>query len=163
MVWVAFISAGSAVFVALMTQSLATLAARKQADRADKKEVLQWQRTEASRLQEQGSARGREFWALVLQSRRCMERRIEGRDAALAPGERSPVEVAAETYAIALFGLAPEIAPLAKEFYQATADLERNLAQVDEAQPLRVLAGIPRWSGAFQRLEEALTALPRNG
>lgn len=51
-VWVALISAGSAVTVALMTQFLSTRAASKSTDRADKREALQWQRSEALRLEE---------------------------------------------------------------------------------------------------------------
>ena len=50
--WVAIVSSGSAIAVALMTQLLATRAASKSADRADKREALQWQRNEALRLEE---------------------------------------------------------------------------------------------------------------
>lgn len=49
--WVALISAASAIAVALMTQFLATRAADKQAGRQEHREALQWQRSEANRLQ----------------------------------------------------------------------------------------------------------------
>lgn len=160
-VLVAIISAGVALATGLLTQFLTTLAASKQADRADKREALQWQRTEASRLLERRTAQGREFWALVLMSRKWMQERVEGNSGALAPGGRSPADIAGEAYAIALLGLPPEIAGLAKDFYQTTVELERHLAREDEMQAVRVLARIPLWSGAFLRLEEALLALPQ--
>ena len=50
--WVAVISSCGAIAVALMTQLLATRAAGKSTDRADKREALQWQRSEALRLEE---------------------------------------------------------------------------------------------------------------
>ena len=69
---VAVISAGTALVTALLTQCLAMSAARRQADHTDRREALQWQRTEASRLLERRTAQGREFWALALKSYRCM-------------------------------------------------------------------------------------------
>lgn len=157
LVWVALISAGAALVTALLTQFLATRAASKQADRADKREALQWQRTEASRQLAYRTAQGREFWALVLASRRGMANRMRLGPGAWVPDAPapSPADVAAQAYAVALFGL-PDAAAPAKDFYMASADLEDHIAQETDLQTLHVLVALDAWSGAFVRLEQAL-------
>ena len=157
-VWVALVSAGAAVTTALVTQYLSMSAAKRQADRSDTREALQWRRTEASRLHEQQTKNGREFWAFALMSYSCMLVRVTGDSRAVAQNGRSPSDLAGEAYAVALFGL-PEIANLAKAYYHATIDLERH---IEGQQDLSALGCIPVWRSAFQRLEDTTAAL-QNG
>lgn len=156
-VWVALISAGAALATALLTQCLAMLGAHIQARRSDRQEALQWQRTEASRLRAYRSEQGRELWALVLASRRGMEARMRQGPGALPPGAPAlaPADVAAQAYAVALFGL-PDAAAAAKDFYMASADLEVRIAQETDLQAVRVLVALGVWSRAFVRLEQSL-------
>lgn len=156
LVWVALISAGAAVATALLTQYLAMSAARRQADRSERLASLQWQRTEATRQLAYRTAQGREFWALALQSRRSMLARVRQGPGA---GDLLAADFAAQAYAVALFGL-PDAAPAAKDFYQASADLEAQIGQESDLQTLRVLAAIQLWSDAFERLEAALLQGP---
>ncbi len=160
-VWIALISAGAALATALLTQCLAILGAHIQARRSDKREALQWQRTEASRLRAYRSEQGRELWTLVLASRRNMEARIRYGSEASLPGvpAPSPADVAAQAYAVALFGL-PDAAPAARDFYLASADLENHIAQETDLQTLHVLVALEAWSGAFGRLEQTLLDTP---
>ena len=157
LVWVAIISAGAALVTALLTQCLAILGAHIQARRSDKREALQWQRTEASRLRAYRSEQGRELWALALASRRSMEARMRQGPGAWVPGVAapSPADAAAQAYAVALFGL-PDAAAAARDFYRASADLEARIAQESDLQALHVLVALEAWSKAFARLEQAL-------
>lgn len=160
LVWVAIISAGAALVTALLTQCLAILGAHIQARRSDKREALQWQRTEASRLRAYRSEQGRELWALALASRRSMEARMRQGPGAWVPGVAapSPADAAAQAYAVALFGLpdAAAAAAAARDFYRASADLEARIAQESDLQALHVLVALEAWSKAFARLEQAL-------
>lgn len=160
-VWVALISAGAALATALLTQYLAMSAARRQADRSDKREALLWQRTEASRLRAYRSEQGRELWTLVLASRRGMEARMRQGPGALPPGAPAlaPADAAAQAYAVALFGL-PDAAAAARDFYMASADLEAHIAQETDLQAVHVLVALEAWSRAFVRLERSLLDEP---
>ncbi|MGE8399797.1 MAG: hypothetical protein ACN6NZ_07645, partial [Burkholderiales bacterium] len=93
-VFVSLISAGGAIAVALTTQFLAARVASKSADRAERREAQQWQRTEdlrrveldhqsrqaelawtrqeAQRLQELHDARLGELWVHVLNAQNRM-------------------------------------------------------------------------------------------
>ena len=160
-VWVALISAGAALATALLSQYLAMSAARRQADRSDKREALLWQRTEASRLRAYRSEQGRELWTLVLASRRGMEARMRQGPGALPPGAPAlaPADAAAQAYAVALFGL-PDAAAAARDFYMASADLEAHIAQETDLQAVHVLVALEAWSRAFVRLERSLLDEP---
>lgn len=164
-VWVALISAGAALVTALATQYLATRAASKQADRADKREALQWQRTEALRreeLQHQGAQRALEqrradleaVWAHALQARaRLADLLDSGRWVRSSPLGESATGAAAAAYAVALVGL-PGVRSAAKVFYEATAKLEG--AGEDDA---RVMNASKSWGAAFKVLEETVARL----
>lgn len=160
-VWVALISAGTALVTALLTQLLATRAAHKQADRADKREALQWQRSEALRREELQrkdaqdtltweradelrkqalhDARLRELWGHVLTARwQVMDslERVSVKGKALpksadVSAAASSTSAAAQAYAAALLGLAA-VRPSAKEFYAATVTLDFALRAVRE-------------------------------
>lgn len=184
-VWVAFVSAGSAIAVALMTQFLATRAASTSADRADKREALQWQRTEALRLadlarndaqaalawersealrlQALHDARLRELWGHVLVARwqmlDALERvPVQGRPKRDLPEISSaalPASAAAQAYAVALLGLAG-VRPGAKAFYLATSELQLAMLAADEE---RMKGVVSRWSDSFKTLEDNVAAL----
>lgn len=184
-VWVAFVSAGSAIAVALMTQFLATRAASKSADRADKREALQWQRTEALRLadlarndaqaalawersealrlQALQDMRLRELWGHVLVARwqvlDTLERvPVQGRPARKSADVSAaglPASAAGQAYAVALLGLAA-VRPWARAFYVATSDLQLAMQAADEE---RIKGVVSRWSDSFKTLEDNVAAL----
>ncbi|MBX3654159.1 MAG: hypothetical protein KIS62_12270 [Ramlibacter sp.] len=165
-VWVALISAGTALVTALLTQLLATRAASKQADRAERREALQWQRSEALRLQElQRSeahrqrelheARLREFWAHVLRTqdriRDALDYRVENMNSPAPGAEDSAASACALAYAVALIGL-PGVRELAKSFYLATARAEMAIVYEQDVKGDSVRA----WRDCFDELESAV-------
>lgn len=143
-VWVALISAGAALVTAVVTQSLATRAASKQSDRAEKREALQWQRSEALRREEfqhqaekdalewaraedvrrraAHEARLKDLWLSLLETQNRMVDSLSkaGSGKLAIPAEESASSSAAHVYAIALLGL-PDLRQLGKDFYLATA------------------------------------------
>ena len=187
-VLVAAISAGAALATALLTQYLATRAANRSADRADKREALQWQRTEALRLeelqrkqaeaemarlrqqadkqQEQLQARLRELWTHVLTARWQVEDAlgrvpVQGKatpKAEALSAEHLPVHAAGRAYSVALLGLA-DVRPTAKAFYMATSQLQSAFSVVDAD---RLEAAGRAWSNAYAELEAAVSALVDN-
>lgn len=170
--WVAVISSCSAIAVALMTQLLATRAASKSADRADKREALQWQRSEALRLEElrQKEAQEALAWAreeaekkrdgMVAALHRCwtaalaaQNRIVDGLQGAegLPPAAESAASAAAHCYAVALIEL-PPLRETAKAFYLATADAETAM----HAKQLQRLDVVKKWRNSFDALESAV-------
>lgn len=150
-VWVAFISAGAALVTALATQFLATRAASKQSDRAEKREALQWQRSEALRREElqhqtemdalewtraEGlrrraahEARLKDLWLSLLETQNRMVDSLSkaGRGKLSIPAEQSATSAAAHVYAVALLGL-PAMRQQGKAFYEATAKCEMAIS-----------------------------------
>lgn len=184
-VWVALISAGGAIAVALMTQYLAMSAARKQADRADKTAALQWQRTEAIRLEalahdamQTAQARAlaeaqrlralhesqlQALWGYVLAARWQMLDAL-----ARVPVQGSPTPATAEVsaallpanaagqaYAAALLDLAA-VRPAAKAFYLATSKLQLAMQACDQG---AMLSGVSEWTESYLALEQSVSAL----
>lgn len=184
-VWVALISAGGAVAVALMTQFLSTRAASKSADHADKREALQWRRNEALRLEELQrkeaqealaweradalrtlelrDARLRELWGYVLAVRwqvlDSLNRvPVQGRPASKAAGvsaEGLPAHAAGQAYSVALIGLA-SVRPSAKAFYLATSRVQHALGIADQEAMRDV---VDEWTDAYKALETSVAAL----
>lgn len=172
-VWVALISASGAVVAALTAQLLATRASSRSADRAEQREALQWQRSEASRLSELAradaqrnrtlhEARLRELWAHVLVARwqmlDALERLPVQGHPTQVPADVSaaemPANAAGQAYAVALLGLAG-VRPQAKAFYVATSDLQLAMQAADEE---RIKGSVSRWRDAFKVLEESVSA-----
>lgn len=170
--WVAIVSSGSAIAVALMTQLLATRAASKSADRADKREALQWQRNEALRLDELRRKEAQEALAWeraeaketrnskVAALHRCwtsalaaQNRVVDGlqRAEGLPPAAESAASAAAHCYAVALVEL-PSLRDTAKAFYLATADAETAM----HAKQLQRLDVVKTWRNSFDALEAAV-------
>ncbi|WOI47727.1 hypothetical protein [Acidovorax sp. BLS4] len=173
-VWVALISAGAALVTALVTQLLATRAAGKSADRAEKREALQWQRTEALRLEEfqrkeaqrreeLQNARLRELWGYVLTVRwqvlDALQRMpVKGQPApksAPVSAEAMPAHAAGQAYSVALTGLAA-VRPSAKAFYIATASVQQELLAFDD-DAMHVASAA--WKDAYEALEMSVAAL----
>ena len=168
-VWVACISAGAALVTAALTLCLAMSAARRQAQRADQREALQWQRAQAQRQQEVHDARLRELWGHVLVARwqmlDALERvPVQGRPAR-KPGDVSaqalPATAAAHAYAVALLGLAP-VRAQARDFHAATMRLQVALRfdgdDWDGAQA-RMVSAAGAWHEAYKALEVAVGGL----
>ena len=186
-VLVAAISAGAALATALLTQFLATRAANRSADRADKREALQWQRTEALRLEEQErkaaeealslqradaqrkldqqDARLKELWGHVLTARwqvmDALERiPVQGSPmptAAPLSAQALPAHAAGQAYCVALLGLA-NVRPSAKAFYAATSGIQHVL-QSDVVDVDALEGAANKWTAAYDRLEAAVVAL----
>ena len=152
-VWVSLISAGGAVVAALTAQFLAMKAAARQAARTEQQEALQWQRSEAKRMQECQDARLREFWSLVLLSQSRIADCIPSPAGVIReiPIADSAVGAAAQAYAVALIGL-PGVRQLAKEFYLATARVHAMLEVGEIKNPDHVVA----WKVCFESLEAAV-------
>ena len=142
LVWVAFISAGGALAAAITAQILAARAASRSADRADQREALQWQRSEALRLGELEreavqkrlelqDARLRELWGHVLDVRWQMLDTLDRVQTKERPKSRSadvsaqstPLHAAGKAYSVALTSLAA-VRPSAKAFYAATSSAQ---------------------------------------
>lgn len=183
-VWVALISAGGAMAVALMTQFLSARAASRSIDHADKREALQWQRNEALRLEELQrkeaqealaweradalrarelrDARLRELWGYVLAVRwqvlDSLERvQVRGRPASKAAAvsaEVLPAHAAGQAYSVALIGLA-SVRPSAKAFYLATSRVQHALAVADQEAMHDV---VNEWNDAYKALETSVAA-----
>ena len=149
-----------------MTQFLATRAASKQTDRAEQREALQWQRSEALRREEVRredavrwrelhEARLREFWAHVLHAQNRIRDALEGRPVNLnsaAPiAAESAASASAQAYAVALIGL-PGVRELAKNFYLATARAEMVILYREEMKDDLVRA----WRNCLDELEAAV-------
>lgn len=156
-VWVALISAGSAVAVALMTQFLATRAADRQAGHQARQEEVRRQRSEAKAQQELHEARLRELWGHVLTARWQMLDTLErvpvkGRpsaESAAVSAAALPASAAGQAYAVALIGLAA-LRPGARAFYVATSDLQTALQAIDED---RIAKAVQTWGESFKTLE----------
>ena len=180
LVWVALISAGAALVTALLTQFLATRAASRSADRADKREALQWQRNETLRLeelarqdaqrrQELHDARLRELWGHVLVARWQMMDALErvpvrGRPDR-KPGDVSaqalPTTAAAHAYAVALLGLA-SVRAQARDFHAATMHLQKALQFAGDdwdAAQKNMMSAAGVWNEAYKALEISVAAL----
>lgn len=156
-VWVALISAGSALAAAFMTQILATSAATKQAAHAAQQEALQWSRSEAKRMSELHEARLRELWAHVLRAQNLIRDELDLRTS--GPGLQAPrpaesgsaASAAAQAYCVALIGL-HGVEPLVKAFYQATARAEMAIRYEKDLSAGAVSA----WREALNQLEAAV-------
>lgn len=183
--WVALISAGAAVVVALMTQLLATRAASKQSDRLERREALQWQRSEAirqealareamlatqaralaeaQRLQALHEAQLQALWGYVLASRwqmlDALERvPVQGRPAQPAITISSsllPANAAGQAYGAALLDLVA-VRPAAKAFYLATSKLQLALQAGDES---AVWVAVAEWQVSYASLEQGVADL----
>ena len=173
-VWVALISAGTALVTALLTQILSTRAASKQADRTTQREALQWQRTEAlrqeelerkeaQRLQDLQDVRLRELWGHVLTVRWQVHDALEtvpvkGRPAAKSAGVSAatlPAHAAGQAYSVALIGLAA-LRPSAKAFYVATSKVQFALLSADEE---ALNASTDEWNKAYKAIESSVASL----
>ena len=174
-VWVACISAGAALVTALVTQFLATRAASKSADRAERKEALQWQRNEAIRHEElerkrtqdaleNRDAQLRELWSHVLDARWQVLNGLEalpirGRPATAkvlaSSAEFLPEHAAGKAYSVALLGLAA-LRPSARAFYQATSRVQLALLSNSPADDMTEAA--QAWSVAYKSLEDSVAA-----
>lgn len=184
-VWVALISAGAALVTALATQYLATRAASKQTDRADKREALQWQRTEVSRqealareaklaaqalaldeaqrLRALHEAQLKQLWGHVLAARwqmmDALERvPVEGQEPQTGSAVSAsvlPANAAGQAYAAALLDLAA-VRPAVRAFYVATSKLQAALQGVDQA---AMLAASQAWSASYESLEQSVADL----
>jgi len=171
---VAFISAGAALVTALVTQYLATRAASKQADRADRREALQWQRSEALRLEELAretarqkkelqDAHLRELWGHVLDVRWQILDTLERVPTKDRPKPKSsdvsaqstPVHAAGKAYSVALISLAA-VRPSAKAFYAATGSVQLAL-QSSDGDAMGQAVG--EWNNAYKALENSVIAL----
>ena len=170
--WVAIVSSGSAIAVALMTQLLSTRAASRSADRSEQKEALQWQRSEALRLEELQRKEAQQALAWdraeakekrddrVAALHRCwasalsaQNRIMDGlhRASGLPPAAESAASAAAHCYAVALVEL-PSLREPAKAFYLATADAET----VMHAKQVQRLDVVHTWRSSFDALELAV-------
>lgn len=130
--WVALISAGSAIVVALTTQFLATRAADKQAGRQERREAMQWQRNEAIRLHERKAAKLHELWSHVLTAQSRMLNLLEevtgdrSQKVQAIPAELSAFFAARQAYAVALIEL-PALREEAKLFLRSIDKLHSLL------------------------------------
>jgi len=184
-VWVAVISAGAALITALLTQRLATSAANKQADRSERREAVQWERTEALRReeiqrkaaqdalaweqaealrkQELHDARLRELWSSVLEARWQMLDMLERAAGKGGPTQavpavsaaQMPTHAAGQAYGVALLWLTA-LRPVAREFYKATSDFQIAMCGADSK---RMEDAAQAWNTAYKTLEVAVTAL----
>lgn len=159
-VWVALISSGSAILVALMTQFLAMRAADIQASHRARQEEVLWQRTEAKALRELHDARLRELWSFALQAQNRVRDMLDMHVESLPQSNRpqpipeaalSATSAAGQAYAVALTGL-PEVRPQAKAFYKRTAEVEYQLRYHKQPDGNAVLA----WRKSFDELEEVM-------
>ena len=184
-VFVALISAGSAIVTALATQFLAARAASRSANRVEQREARQWQRTEESRQEELRrsdarealewersealrnqalqDARLRELWGHVLAARwqvldMLAQLPVTNRPspaAAPASSERLPEHAAGQAYCVALIGLAA-VRPSAKAFYVATSNVQRAMLSVDES---AIHEAVGEWSDSYKALEICVASL----
>lgn len=181
-VWVALVSAGGVMGAAIAAQLLAARVASRSADRTDQREALQWQRSEARRLedvqrqdaqaalaweradmqrkQDVHDARLRELWGHVLVARWQM---LDALERVPVQGSRKPKSAdvsavvlpstaAAQAYAVALIGTAA-VRPSARAFYLATSQLQLAL-QSDDGEQMKDLAS--EWSASYKALEDAV-------
>lgn len=155
-VWVALISSGGAVLAAVMTQFLGMKTAARQAARTERKEELQWLRSEASKTRDLRLDRLREFWSHILVTQERMMRAVSLRahsqgpiDSAEKPPDRAAFS-AAQAYCVALLYL-PDVRDSAKEFYRATASAEMEL--LDSMTVDQGGGKSSTWRNAFDRLE----------
>ena len=185
-VWVAVISAGAALVTALVTQYLATLAANKQADRSERREATQWERTEALRReeiqrkeaqealawersealrkQELHDARLRELWGFALEANWRIWDLFDIVQAKDLPEKVASGSVSAARMPIHAAGQAYGVAllwltalrPEAKAFYLATLKFQKAIYAADGEQ---MMASMDAWNKAFRMLEVAITAL----
>ncbi len=172
---VAMISAGVALATALLTQLLTALTASKSADRQDKREALQWQRSEAIRLQdlERKDAqrkeeileqRVRELWGHVLTTRWQMVDILESLvqkqarpDSKSAPvsTQSTPVHAAGQAYLVALTGITA-LRPTAKAFYGATSQVQIAMRDSDQDAMAKAMS---EWNSSYKALEKSVASL----
>lgn len=182
-VWVAFISAGAALITALVTQLLATTAATRHADRAEKREALNWQRSEEIRredvqreaheraaerkrvdMQKQQDlldARLRELWEHALTARwRVLslgERAVETMRSDGSAKQRLPPESLPATAAEQAYAVAllglTSLRPFAKDFYEVTTILQLAL---DNLNTTKLSSQTLAFAQSFQALEKAV-------
>jgi hypothetical protein len=186
-VWVALISSGCAIVVALLTQLLATRAASKLADRTDRREEKQWQRTEASRREDMARSdqeaalawqraealrkqalfneRLRQLWGFVVDVRWQVHDALERMPKQGQPAAAQHPAVSAARLPTVAAGQAYAVAllwltalrPAARAFYKATNDLELAMLERDGGQQALRAASV--WNDSYKALEDAVTTL----
>jgi len=169
--WAALVGAGAALLGGALTQLSALTREHMQRKSTERQQEVNWQRSEARRMQESRQktshrqeefvlARIRECWEHVLMARVQMYRRVDHfagkRD--LGPVDEMPSAEAGRACLVAMLGLS-EVFELAVEFYQASLRLEVGM---DNGKPkLEVTGLLAEWEGAFQLFQKGILKVAR--
>ncbi len=164
-VWVALISSGSAVAVALLTQYLSAKALQNQAATQTGRDEAQWRRTEVKELREALQQTLRQVWNQVVLTQVRLadgmnhpERYKIAAGGQVLPTAETASAAAAEALALALIG-APQIRREVESFHQATVTVEGEISDGKlhhrDASPNESLT---RWQAARIELEAVISA-----
>lgn len=175
-VLVALISAGFAFLTAVITHYLTSRSANKSADRAERREALQWDRSEKLRLEEvarkdsqdalvwqRGEAQRvrdaqqvhlRDLWEAVTEARRRLwDFQLSG-EKHMPSSDRSVAHAAARAHLVAVVAL-PSLRKVTTEFYAQAVGMELKMQGEDWE------VHVDKWSKSIADLENEISSLAK--